>query len=120
VTKNASPSKELNGRDKETGQFVKGYRGGPGRQVGSRNKLGEAFIADLHARWIKDGPQVLDAVIKNKPHEFMKVVASLLPRQFDETLNLNVSMLAEVSDFVEAYRFALHHIGSDKAKLING
>ena len=120
MIKKTSQGNELNGRDPESGQFVMGYNGGPGRPKGSRNKLAEAFIADLHARWIKDGPQVLDAVIKNKPHEFMKVVASLLPRQFDETLNLNVSMLAEVTDFVEAYRFALRQIGSDKAKLIDG
>jgi hypothetical protein len=120
MSKNGSQNKEINGRDSKTGQFVKGYNGGPGRKIGSRNRLGEAFVADLHDRWIKDGPQVLDAVIKNKPHEFMKVVASLLPKQFDETLNLNVSMLAEVTDFVEAYRFALRQIGSDKAKLIDG
>jgi hypothetical protein len=106
----------LDQRDGKTGRFLSGNVGGPGRKIGSRNKLGEAFVSDLHDRWIKDGPTVLDAVIKDKPHEFLKVVASLLPKQFDETLNLNVSVLAEIKDFTEAYRYALRHIGSDKAK----
>ena len=30
-------------------------RGNPGRPKGSRNKLGEAFIADLYAHWQENG-----------------------------------------------------------------
>jgi hypothetical protein len=63
MTKNGSHHNEIAGRDPGSGRFVSGNIGG-GRPKGSRNKLAEAFIADLHARWIKDGPQVLDAVIK--------------------------------------------------------
>jgi hypothetical protein len=35
-----------------------------------------------------------------------------MPKELDQTLNLNVSLLAE-RDFAEAYAFALRHIGSE-------
>jgi hypothetical protein len=121
MSKKASQNKQVEGRDPESGRFLAGNGGNGGRKPGSRNKLCEAFIADLHSRWMTDGPQVLDAVIKDKPHEFLKVIARLLPQQFDETVNLNVSVLAEIKDFVECYRYALGVIGSNKSpKLING
>jgi hypothetical protein len=87
-----------------------------GRKLGSRNRLSEAFISDLHDAWLEHGKDVIEAVIKNKPHEMLRAVASLLPRQFDETVSLNISVLAEIKDFTEAYRYALGVIGSDKAK----
>jgi hypothetical protein len=34
-------------RDK-SGRYLKGMQGGPGRPIGSRNKLTEHFLADLH------------------------------------------------------------------------
>ena len=41
--------------------------GNPGRPKGSRNKLGEAFIEDLHAAWEKHGMAAIEATIKNHP-----------------------------------------------------
>src|SRR5262249_25988860 len=120
MSKNASQNKEINGGRDARGRFLAGSDGGPGRKVGSRNRLCEAFITDLHSRWLKDGPAVLDRVIRDKPHEFLKVIARLLPQQFDETVNLNVSVLAEIKDFTEAYRYALRNIGSDKLIEANG
>jgi hypothetical protein len=60
MSKKASQNKQVEGRDPESGRFLTGNNGG-GRKPGSRNKLCEAFIADLHSRWMTDGPQVLDA-----------------------------------------------------------
>jgi hypothetical protein len=39
----------------KTGQFVKGHRGYGGRKLGSRNKLSEAFLTDLHKTWLRHG-----------------------------------------------------------------
>ena len=41
--------------------------GNPGRPKGSRNKLGEAFIEDLHIAWEKHGMAAIEATIKNQP-----------------------------------------------------
>ncbi|MEO0612454.1 MAG: hypothetical protein AAFY83_03955 [Pseudomonadota bacterium] len=63
--------------------FQKGHPGGPGRPKGSRNKLGEAFLADLNAAWEREGPDAIQRVIRDKPDVFLKVVAALVPRQLD-------------------------------------
>lgn len=81
-------------RDPETGQFVKGKIGGPGRPKGSRNALGEAFLADLHAAWQERGPGVIERVIDERPQDFLKVVASILPKDF----NVNVNSMDTMTD----------------------
>jgi hypothetical protein len=76
----------------------------PGRPKGARNKLGEAFLADLLANWEKHGVETIEAVRAEKPDQYLKVVASILPRE----LNLKVSELDELSD--EQLQRQLTHI----------
>ena len=57
--------------------------GNPGRPKGSRNKLGEQFVADLYADWQKHGFEVLEKVRENRPDAYMKVIASILPKQVE-------------------------------------
>lgn len=113
MTKNTSQNKQINGERDAKGRFLTGSNGGPGRKVGSRNKLGEAFISDLHDEWQRSGAEALKRMAKDDPSGFVRVTASLLPRQLDETLNLNLSVIAEAKSFDEAFRFALRHIGSE-------
>lgn len=77
----------------EKGRFVTGNIGG-GRPKGSRNKLGEAFIADMLADWEEHGEAVIATVRAEKPDQYLKVVASILPKE----LNVKVSELDELSD----------------------
>ena len=74
-------------------QFKVGNSGG-GRPKGSRNKLGEAFLDDLYADWKENGKEVINAVRADKPEVYMKVVASILPKD----LNINVNKFEELSD----------------------
>jgi hypothetical protein len=61
-----------------------GQSGNPaGRPRGSRNKLGEAFLADLYADWQANGIAVIEAVREQKPDVYLKVVASILPHQLE-------------------------------------
>lgn len=61
-----------------------GQSGNPaGKPKGSRNKLGEAFIQALHADFETHGESVIKAVREDKPAEYLKVVASLLPKQVE-------------------------------------
>ncbi len=68
------------------GRFVTGNIGG-GRSKGSRNKLGEEFIAALYADFQSNGVAAIEKVRTDKPDAYLKVIASLLPAQ----LNINVN-----------------------------
>lgn len=80
-------------QDEKTGRFVSGNIGG-GRPKGSRNKLGEAFLTDMLTDWEANGVAAIARVRDERPHEYLKVVASILPKE----LNIKVNELDELSD----------------------
>jgi len=57
--------------------------GNPGRPKGSRNKLGEAFLTDLLEDWQENGKAAIAQTRTEKPAEYVKVVASILPKQVE-------------------------------------
>ena len=44
----------------ERGRYLKGIAGGPGRPPGSRNRLTEDFLGDVHAAWLERGREAID------------------------------------------------------------
>jgi len=56
--------------------------------------LGEAFIAALAEDFEKHGVEVIERVRIEKPEAYIKVIASLLPKD----LNLNVTKLDDLTD----------------------
>src|SRR5215510_13753645 len=68
--------------------------GNPGRPKGSRNKLGEDFLQALAEDFARHGAEVIERVRIEKPEAYIKVVASLLPKD----LNLNVNNLDHLTD----------------------
>ena len=59
-----------------------GQSGNPaGRQIGSRNKLNEKFILALHDDFVEHGAKLIEEVRKKKPDQYLKVIASILPRE---------------------------------------
>lgn len=75
--------------------FKPGQSGNPtGRPKGSRSKLGEAFLSDLLTAWDQRGVDAINCVIGEKPEQFLKVVASLMPRD----LNIKVDPLSDLTD----------------------
>jgi hypothetical protein len=69
-----------------------------GRGIGSRNKLADAFITDVHDKWQVQGPAVLDETIKRKPWEFVKIVAGLMPQKLEITNKFQSLPDAELAD----------------------
>jgi hypothetical protein len=59
----------------ERGCYLKGIAGGPGRPPGSRNRLTEDFIGDLHAAWQEHGREAIERVVAERPEVFLTIVA---------------------------------------------
>ncbi|WP_312472986.1 hypothetical protein, partial [Brucella sp.] len=55
---------------------------------------GERFLEDLLHSWEAQGSAVIQTVIDTKPEAYLKVVASLMPKD----VNINVNQIGEMSD----------------------
>lgn len=65
----------------QRGEATRFKPGNPGRPKGSRNKLGEAFLEALHDDFQAEGPSAIVKCREEKPDAYLKVIASLLPKQ---------------------------------------
>jgi hypothetical protein len=106
---------ELNGKDK-LGRFLPGRPGGPGRPVGSRHKLSEKFLADLQRVWLKKGGKALDRVADQNPEILVRVIASVLPKQLDALLTMEVDIFAQARTRLQAYRLARDFIQAEDSE----
>jgi hypothetical protein len=96
-----------NDRDAKSGRFLSGCKPGPGRQPGSRNKLAEAFIADLVSAWNEHGTTALRRCAQEEPGTFLRIVASLMPR------DVNLSIGIDVASFADKFAAAAELLGHD-------
>lgn len=64
--------------------FKPGQSGNPaGRPKGTRNQLTDAFVAIMCADFRENGKAVVDKVRSETPEAYLKVVASLVPKQVE-------------------------------------
>jgi hypothetical protein len=61
----------------DRGRFLKGMPGGPGRPVGSRNKLSEDFLRDLQADWEQHGKDILEVMREKHPEIYFQCIVKL-------------------------------------------
>jgi hypothetical protein len=75
-----------------------------GRPRGSRNRLRGGFLADLAADWEENGADVIRIVRMEEPATYLKIVASLMPREM--TIESVVSDMRddELDELIEALR----------------
>ena len=75
--------------------FKPGQSGNPaGRPKGARNKLTEDFLSDVLDAWQVSGKAAITEMIADKPGDFVKMVAGLIPKD----VNLNVNNMDDMSD----------------------
>lgn len=64
--------------------FVKGQSGNPaGRPAGSKNRISEKFIQAITADFEQHGETVIEKVRTEKPENYLKIVADLVPKDFN-------------------------------------
>jgi hypothetical protein len=75
----------INNAQKMRGRpFEKGQVPNPkGRPKGSRSKLGEAFLEALCDDFNANGIAAIQTVREEKPDQYLKVIASILPKQIE-------------------------------------
>lgn len=75
--------------------FKPGQSGNPkGRPLGARSKLGEAFLEALHDDFNAHGVAAIVKVREEKPDQYLKVIASILPKD----LNVNINQMDNLTD----------------------
>ena len=85
-------ARKLPGRPFERG--AKWAGNAAGRPKGSKHKLSEEFIAALCEDFEQHGVETIRRVREERPHEYLKVVAGILPKE----LNVRTDALEELSD----------------------
>jgi hypothetical protein len=82
--------------DPKTGKFLPGHSPTPGggRPAGTRNRLTTLLLNSLVADFEQFGPAAVKIMRVEKPSEYVKVIASLVPKE----LLVQESALSEMSD----------------------
>lgn len=54
-----------------------------GRPKGARNKISEKFLEALANHFEVHGEEAIDKVCQERPHDYLKIVASVLPKRVE-------------------------------------
>jgi hypothetical protein len=80
----------------KTRGFQKGVAANPyGRPKGARERFTKAFMDDLAVTWQKQGKPCLDKLAKTDPATFVRVCASLIPKEVKLEASSPLSDLSE-------------------------
>jgi len=90
-------------QDPKTGRFLPGNSGFTGRPKGARNKLGEDFIQSMYEDFTEHGKVAIQTVREDRPQDYIKVIASLLPKDINLSLTASETFtrMIELMDQME-------------------
>ena len=72
--------------------------------MGARSKLGEAFIEAMLADFEKNGVKAIERVRDEHPDQYLKIVASILPKEIAAEVNHRyVARMPEVAKTTEEW-----------------
>lgn len=108
------------GRDPATGQFVKGFKGGPGRRKGARARWSEAFMADVEEAWQDMGPAAIRRALFHDPAGTIRALIGILPKHAKLEITTSLEELSDerLAEMIEvAERMA--GLQAEQAKVID-
>jgi hypothetical protein len=73
----------LNGEKKDTRIKPGEVRNPAGRPKGARSKLGEDFLKAMQEDFAANGKVAVISVRETKPDQYLKVIASILPKEIE-------------------------------------
>lgn len=108
----------MENKDPKTGTFLVGNTSArPGSRKGARNRLQGNFVAALSDHFEEIGVAAIDIVFKESPKDYLKIIASVLPREFIlEDGRLESMTDEEISDHLaEIRRLKTSTLGQDRS-----
>ena len=105
-------------RNPKTGQVLAGNTlARPGSRKGARNRLQGNFVAALSEHFEEIGSAAIDIVFKESPKDYLKIIASVLPREFIlEDGRLETMSDEEIADHLaEIRRLRTSGTGQDRS-----
>ena len=103
--------------------WQQGQSGNPaGRPKGSRGKLNEDFLHALQVDFKVNGPAAIVEVREQRPHEYLKIIASILPKQieikenFGELDDAQLAIIGAALDILsrDASAITIEHFQGDR------
>jgi hypothetical protein len=64
------------------GQFTDGNKGNGGRRKGAKNRLNADFVVALQQDFQEHGEATIRIVRAENPRDYLKIIASILPKEF--------------------------------------
>ena len=99
--------------------FEPGRHKSGGRVKGARNKLSMAFVEALAKEFEEHGAEAIRICRVERPTEFIKIIASIMPKEFEITDNRLAAITDEELDvFIEYARRQL--VGGAALAIIDG
>jgi hypothetical protein len=99
-------------RDELSGRFLQGHKRG-GRPKGARDRHSRNFLNAFADDFEQHGAAVIAQVREEQPAVWLRIAADLLPKQAE--LNVDVSVMADVTNVLQAFRVASDLLGVDPA-----